>query len=576
MSSMVIVCEGCGARFRMNHALFRDAKGARIRCRKCGGHIEVRLPEASPVPPAPEVPGAARHEPAPPAVPAIREVVPKERFVTAPVLSTEIPFPHAPSSDAPVPPAKPEPEKEAPLPEKAVFSPSVPVADTAPFSSSGDNPHDAGPHPAGIPVGEPGEGTSDVLEESPTFQADISSAVRPGPVPSPPDEQAIPPVSASIEAEPEPAAKPEPEPAAEPEPEPAAEPEPEPAAEPEPEPAAEPEPEPAAEPEPEPVAEPEPEPVAEPKPEPVAEPEPEPVAEPLVPAEVEPPIESQANVPTFEPGDAVPEEEPAHAQPSPWMETVPPPDAPDAAPAGEPEAAMVHSVDLGRWDPRLEELFLRPVGTDEAPEPDSSREEHTAEMASFKRRLRASSRRSPSMLTIFLLVVPGILLLAGGAFFFRDTKPAQELLRRFFPPSVPANTASPVSTASAVEKPAYEIRDMKSSYTKAFNGVNLFVIRGTVGNVGKGPSPGIRVQATLLGKDNQSLVNSTVFAANLVDNTTLRHANRALVEGYLGLRYGERDVNRDIPAGTSLSFMVVFFDPPGKIEYFTVKALDAE
>jgi hypothetical protein len=42
------------------------------------------------------------------------------------------------------------------------------------------------------------------------------------------------------------------------------------------------------------------------------------------------------------------------------------------------------------------------------------------------------------------------------------------------------------------------------------------------------------------------------------------------------VRYGERDVNRDIPAGTYLPFMVVFFDPPGKIEYFTVKALDAE
>jgi hypothetical protein len=353
----------------MTHALFQDAKGARIRCRKCGGHIEVRHPEASPVPPASEVPGAVSYEPAPTAVPAIREVVPKEDSVTAPVLSTEIPFPHAPSSDAPVPPEKPEPEKDAPLPEEVVFSPTVPVADTAPFSSSGDNPHDAGPHPAGVPVGEPGGETSDVLEESPTFQAD---------------------------------------------------------------------------------------------------------------------------------------------------------------------------------------------------------------MASLKRRLRASSRRGPSMLTLFLLVVPGILLLAGGAFFFRDTKPAQELLRKFFPPSGSGNTARAVSTASAVEKPAYEIRDMKSSYAKAFIGGNLFVIQGTVANVGKGPSRGMRVQATLLDKDNQALVTSTVFAANLVDNTTLRHASRAVIEGFLGLRYGERNVNLDIPAGTSLPFMVVFFDPPGRIEYFTVKALDAE
>jgi len=219
------------------------------------------------------------------------------------------------------------------------------------------------------------------------------------------------------------------------------------------------------------------------------------------------------------------------------------PDAPDAAPAGEPDAAA---------------------------ELDSSREEHATEMAPLKQRLRASSRRGPSMPTIFLLVVPGILLLAGSAFFFRDTKPAQELLRKFFPPSGSGNTAS------AVEKPTYEIRDMESSYAKASIGGNLFVIRGRVANVGKGPSRGIRVQATLLDKDNQALVNSTVFAANLVDNTMLRHANRTLIEGFLSLRYGERGVNRDIPAGNSLPFMVVFFDPPGKIKHFAVKALDAE
>jgi len=362
VSSMVIVCEECGARFRMNSTLFRDAKGARIRCRKCGGHIDVRHPEASPVPPVP----------------------------------------------------------------------------------------------------------------------------------------------ASIEAEPEI----------------------------------------------EPVAEEESGPAS------VAEAAPPPAAEAHVPAEVE--------------------EEPTHARPVPWMETVPPPDAAAPAPAGEPKAAMVHSGHPGRWDPRLEELFPGLVVTDEAPERDSSREEHAAEIASLKRRLRASRRRGPSRLTIFLLVVPGILLLAGGAYFFRDTKPARELLRTFFPPSGSGDTPRAVTTASAVGKPAYDVRDMNSFYVKTFIGGNLFVIQGTVANVGTGPSRGIRVQATLLGKDNQALADNTVFAANLVDNTTLRHANRAVIEGLLGLRYGDRNVNRNIPAGASLPFMVVFFDPPGQIGYFAVKALDAE
>jgi hypothetical protein len=227
-------------------------------------------------------------------------------------------------------------------------------------------------------------------------------------------------------------------------------------------------------------------------------------------------------------------------------------------------------------DPLLEEPSFPPAVTNAAPEPDSSREAHATEIATLKRRLRASRRRGPSMLTIFLLVVPVILLLAGGAYFFRDTNPTRELLRTFFPPSGSGDKAHTVTTANAVGKPAYDVRDLNSFHVKTFIGGNLFVIQGTVANVGKGPSRGIRVQATLLGKDNQALVDNTVFAANLVDNTTLRHANRALIEGLLGVRYGDRNVNRDIPAGASLPFMVVFFDPPGQIGYFTVKALDAE
>ena len=293
---MVIVCEGCGARFRMTHALFQDAKGARIRCRKCGGHIDVRHPEASPVPPAPEVPSALRYEPAPTAVPEILEVVPKEGPVAAPVFPTEIPLSHAPSSDALVPPAKPEPEKEAPMPEEAVLSPSVPVADTNPFSS-GDNSYDAGPHLAGVPVGEPGGETSDILEESPTFQVDMSSAAWPELDSSPPDEQAIPPVFARIEGGSEIVS--------------------------------------------------------------VAEAEPEPIAEEHVPAEVEPPVEAQANIPTFEPGDTVPKEEPTRAQPAPWMETVPPMDAPDAAPAincnRDGVNKKIYTVyRIGYWNNKLE------------------------------------------------------------------------------------------------------------------------------------------------------------------------------------------------------------------------------
>jgi len=43
---MVISCDSCGARFRFDGSLFGGAGGARIRCRRCGGMIDVRNPTA--------------------------------------------------------------------------------------------------------------------------------------------------------------------------------------------------------------------------------------------------------------------------------------------------------------------------------------------------------------------------------------------------------------------------------------------------------------------------------------------------------------------------------------------------
>lgn len=64
---MTVTCESCRSRFRLDEALLKGAKGARIRCRNCGGMILVRMPEPSP--------GPARVEPpADNAIPHIMEL----------------------------------------------------------------------------------------------------------------------------------------------------------------------------------------------------------------------------------------------------------------------------------------------------------------------------------------------------------------------------------------------------------------------------------------------------------------------------------------------------------------------
>ena len=118
--------------------------------------------------------------------------------------------------------------------------------------------------------------------------------------------------------------------------------------------------------------------------------------------------------------------------------------------------------------------------------------------------------------------------------------------------------------------------NLKGYLNKKASGETLYVVKGTVTNVGKALNSGIRIEATLLGRDNQAIVKNETFAGNVIDDSLISHMSRLRIENILGVRYRDGDVNRDIPAGKTLLFMVVFFDPPEGVESFQVKAIDAE
>jgi len=51
--------------------------------------------------------------------------------------------------------------------------------------------------------------------------------------------------------------------------------------------------------------------------------------------------------------------------------------------------------------------------------------------------------------------------------------------------------------------------------------------------------------------------------------------DRPAIEAAMSNRFGQGDVNREIPPGKALPFMVLFFDPPVEIDAVMVKADDA-
>jgi hypothetical protein len=173
------------------------------------------------------------------------------------------------------------------------------------------------------------------------------------------------------------------------------------------------------------------------------------------------------------------------------------------------------------------------------------------------------SRRPLYRRPLFLAVAVSILLLAGSTFYFVDGNS----VRKSSESVVPAGTRSIPGTS------VFDVGNVKGYFKRKTSGESYYVVKGTVTNIGKALSNGIRIEATLLGKDNQAIVENGTFAGNVIDESLIPHMSRVRIEGYLGMQHGEGDVNRDIPAGKTLPFMVVFFDPPEGVESFRVKAV---
>ena len=219
----------------------------------------------------------------------------------------------------------------------------------------------------------------------------------------------------------------------------------------------------------------------------------------------------------------------------------------------------------GRKALRLEDLFIHPSAVKGDRIPDGGDDGPMA-IRSPGPGSNPTPRRPQYRRPLFLAAAISILLLAGGAFYFVDGNSGR----------TSSGNVVPLRARSAPEHAVFDVGNLKGYFNKQASGERLYVVKGTVTNVGKVLSSGIRIEATLLGKENRVIVKNGTFPGNVIDDSLISHMNRVRIEGFLGMRYGEGDVNRDIPAGKTLPFMVVFFDPPEGVESFRVKAIDAD
>jgi len=171
------------------------------------------------------------------------------------------------------------------------------------------------------------------------------------------------------------------------------------------------------------------------------------------------------------------------------------------------------------------------------------------------------------MESAFLVAFGASLLLAGGLYLIGFTRPGLEL--SLIHASRRGATVSPGAKAN----PHLVPREARGEYEQRVHGGKLYILQGKVTNTGKNHRGWILVAAALLDNNGKVVAEQAVHAGNVLSIDTVRNIDPDTVFNVLRTGGNER---RSLRSGTSIPFMVVFFDPPEKIDSFQVSCFDAD
>ncbi len=221
----------------------------------------------------------------------------------------------------------------------------------------------------------------------------------------------------------------------------------------------------------------------------------------------------------------------------------------------------------------LEDLFkpksgsAASTGPGLAPLPETARAAEPRKSSAPKEPAQAPPARPPYASPVFIVVVIlWVLLLVGAALLF-----GTDYFDLLFT-SWKSQKAVSAVMATTPSKASYEIRDLKWFTDNSVHGNALFAVTGTLTVRGKSVLDGIRVRATIMGRDNTVISEKVVVAGNQIDNAVLRNSKPEEIDASLSRQAEPGGPVREILVGETLPFMAVFFDPPERVHSVLVEA----
>ncbi|NIO16779.1 MAG: DUF3426 domain-containing protein [Deltaproteobacteria bacterium] len=179
-------------------------------------------------------------------------------------------------------------------------------------------------------------------------------------------------------------------------------------------------------------------------------------------------------------------------------------------------------------------------------------------------------RGRKSKIAGFLLVLLVFLIaIAGGGAYLAFTEPGNALIIKYAP-----QVRALLGMKGGVSVGQFDITNLIGYYDTNQNEGKIFIIKGDVVNLSNTVNSGIVLKGQLLDERSNVLRDKTVYAGNLLGNKILKNSSKRAIEEALQNKLGKNLSNIDIQPGSSVPFMIVFFDLPEKIEAYKVESIE--
>jgi predicted Zn finger-like uncharacterized protein len=120
-----------------------------------------------------------------------------------------------------------------------------------------------------------------------------------------------------------------------------------------------------------------------------------------------------------------------------------------------------------------------------------------------------------------------------------------------------------------------QISDLNGYFQdRARKETHVFVIEGNVTNGYKSPCHSIQVKGILFDERGNPAAEKIVYCGNVLPVKQIKSSSREKIEQSLQNAYGSTLSNFNIEPGKSVPFMLIFFDPPGKLSEFSLEVYE--